>query len=406
MTLFLALAAALVLLALALVIVPLLRHAGPSGPADATLAVLADRLRELDAEYAAGTLSDDEHRHARQELERQALRAEQQAQTDDRGNLHTNWGAALATAIVLPLGVALLYAGVGQPSAITGGATVAQAPEGAHPPQDRAIAALSERLARDGSDAEGWVLLARSYFQIGRIDAALQAYRKASQLQADNPDLWVEYANTLASANQRDLSGEPQRMVERALQLDPNNLNALAFAGLAAMQRGERELAARHWRHLQAQLPEDSDDRARIGEWIARAQGQAAPVQVAAADRPPQPAGKPEIRGTVTVSAALASKIAAADTLFVFARAPSGPPMPLAAVRTRAAGWPVAFTLDDSSAMAEGLALSSQSHVNIVARVSRLGNASAQPGDIEGRIERVALGSQDVRVVLDRVVER
>jgi len=406
MTLFLALAAALVLLALALVIVPLLRHPGPSGPADATLAVLADRLRELDAERAAGTLSDDEHRHARQELERQALLSEQQAQTDDRGNLRTNWGAALVTAIVLPLGVALLYAGVGQPSAITGGATLAQTPEGAHPPQDRAIAALSERLARDGSDAEGWVLLARSYFQIGQIDAALQAYRKASQLQADNPDLWVEYANTLASANQRDLSGEPQRMVERALQLDPDNLNALAFAGLAAMQRGERELAARHWRHLQAQLPEDSDDRARIGEWIARAQGQAAPVQVADANRPPQPAGKPEIRGTVTVNAALASKIAAADTLFVFARAANGPPMPLAAVRTRAAGWPVAFTLDDSSAMAEGLALSTQSHVDIVARVSRLGNASAQPGDIEGRIERVALGSQDVRVVLDRVVER
>ena len=79
--------------------------------------------------------------------------------------------------------------------------------------------------------------------------------------------------------------------------------------------------------------------------------------------------------------------------------------MPLAAVRTRASGWPVAFTLDDSSAMAEGLTLSRHARVNIVARVSRLGNANAQPGGIEGRVEGVALGRDDVRVVLDRVVE-
>lgn len=405
---FLALAAAMVLLALALVIVPLLRHAERAAPADPALAVLADRLREIDAEHAAGTLGDAEHERARQELERQALQAREDAPAHDPASLRANWGAALATAIALPLAAALLYASVGTPAAIDGrGLQVAAAADPAHPPQDEAITALSERLARDGGDAEGWVLLARSYFQLGRTQDALNAYRKATALQADNPDLWVEYANTLATTHNRDLSGEPAQLVERALQLDPNNLNALAFAGLAALQRGERDTAVQHWRRLEAQLPEDSEDRARIGEWIARAQGQAPAAKVAtAAETSTAPAARPEIRGTVVIDGALASQVAPADTLFVFARAEDGPPMPLAAVRTRASGWPVAFTLDDSSAMAEGLALSRHPRVNIVARVSRLGNANAQPGDIEGRLEGVALGRQDVRVVLDRVVGR
>lgn len=406
MTLFVALAAAMVLLALALVLVPLLRHSSRARLDSPALTVLADRLRELDAEREAGAIDATEYARSREELERQALQANQQARMDESQNLRVNWGAALATAIALPLLAALLYAGVGQPSAITGRSGTAVAALSEHPPQDAAIDALSARLARDGNDAEGWVLLARSYFQIGRTSDALQAYRKATTLQADNPDLWVEYANTLATANGRDLSGEPQQLVERALALDPNNLNALAFAGLAALQRGDRAGAVRHWRKLEAQLPDGSNDRARIGEWIARAQGEAPATKTASAAAPTPAAAAPEIRGSVTIAGNLASQVAPTDTLFVFARAESGPPMPLAAVRTRAGGWPVAFRLDDSSAMAEGLTLSRHARVNIVARVSRLGSANAQPGDIEGRVEGVALGSQDVRVVLDRVVGR
>lgn len=404
MTLFMVLAAAMVLLALALVIVPLLRQSGRARLDDPALAVLADRLRELEAERRAGTLDEAEFAHARQELERQALQSQQQAQADEGASLRVNWGAALATAIVLPLGVAVLYTGVGEPDGISGKSRPQLAAQPDHPPQDAAITALSARLAQDGNDAEGWVLLARSYFQVGRTSDALEAYRKATTLQADNPDLWVEYANTLATTSNRQLSGEPEQLVQRALQLDPNNLNALAFAGLAALQRGEREAAVAHWRRLEAQLPEDSDDRARIGEWIARAQGELPAVRTTAA--PAAAAAVPEIRGNVVIAGALASQVAPTDTLFVFARAESGPPMPLAAMRTRAGGWPVAFQLDDSSAMAEGLALSRYQRVNIVARISRLGSASAQPGDIEGSVEGVALGSQDVRVVLDRVVGR
>jgi len=159
-------------------------------------------------------------------------------------------------------------------------------------------------------------------------------------------------------------------------------------------------------------VPDGSEDRERIAALIARAQGEPRPasatVPAQAVERPVETgaASTPSIRGTVSLDAALASQVAPTDTLFVFARATDGPPMPLAAMRTRAAGWPVAFTLDDSSAMGQGRALSQSGRVQIVARISRLGSPGAQPGDIEGTMEGVAVGASDVRVVLNRVVGR
>ncbi|QXL85415.1 c-type cytochrome biogenesis protein CcmI [Comamonas sp. NLF-1-9] len=406
---FVALAAAMVLTALLAVLFPLLRRSQRPLQRGEDLAVLADGLRELDAQLAAGDVGAAEHERARLELQRQALHAGQAAQARARSSQQANWAVALATAVVLPLLAIGVYLTVGQPGAIHPSAPAARsASTGAapHVQDDAAVAALQARLARDGGDAEGWVLLARSYYQMGRIDDALSAYGKATQLSSDNADLWVEYANTLAIAQQRDLSGEPTRMVQRALEIDPNNFNALAFAGLAAFQQNDRTAALAHWQKLKALLPADTEDARRIDSLIARARGQAPAAPLAASAQAAKQTGDATIRGTVTLDERLRSQVAAADTLFIFARASDGPPMPLAAVRTRASGWPVSFTLDDSSAMAPEMRLSRFAQVSVVARVSRLGTPAAQPGDIEGRVEQVALGSKEVRIVLDRVVER
>jgi len=65
----------------------------------------------------------------------------------------------------------------------------------------------------------------------------------------------------------------------------------------------------------------------------------------------------------------------------------------------------VSFKLDDSSSMAPGMRLSRFPKVTLVARVSKSGSATPQPGDIEGRVDNVATGSNGVRIVLDRVIE-
>ena len=148
-------------------------------------------------------------------------------------------------------------------------------------------------------------------------------------------------------------------------------------------------------------LPADSDDRRRIGALIAQADAKAAP------DTPQPPAaGGASISGQVVLDGALSGKVAPTDTLFVYAKAIDGPPMPLAAIRARAGDLPLSFTLDDGSAMAQGMALSKFARVKVVARISRLGSPQSQPGDIEGVVADVAVGSGDVRVVMDHVVGR
>jgi cytochrome c-type biogenesis protein CcmH len=135
------------------------------------------------------------------------------------------------------------------------------------------------------------------------------------------------------------------------------------------------------------------------------AQGSGPPTAGGAASRPGAPASAgATISGTVTVKPDLQARLAAGDTLFVFARAPEGPRMPIAAMRTSAKEFPFAFKLDDSLAMAGGPPLSSATSVVIEARVSKSGEARAQTGDLSGRSAVVTPGASGVSVVIDTVV--
>lgn len=395
--LFVLVAATLVLVASAVVILPLTRAApAPEGEKGGErLAVLAHGMRELDAELEAGTLDRGEYEEAKRELERQALEADATPRNRAVRGGRSGWVAALVAGIALPLLAVVLYVALGQPAALSGRVNaVAHAGDGSDSAELAAMTRmLARRLKQSGGDAQGWLLLARSYRSIGRLQDAVSAYRKVAALTPDNADLLVEYANTLSVSRSRNLAGEPSQLIERALKIDPDNLNALALAGAAALQAGKRADAVRDWTHLKSLIPADSPDRLRVEALIARAQGKRPPAVPGAA-----------IHGTVTMSDALAGKISPADTLFIFARAPDGPPMPLAVVRRPAAGFPAKFTLDDSRAMAPGLHLSQFPSVSIVARISRNGSANVQPGDLEGRIDGVSVGSGNVRVVIDHMV--
>ena len=250
---------------------------------------------------------------------------------------------------------------------------------------------LAERLKKEPNDLEGWTLLGRSLAATRQFDKAEQAYGYALKLAPDNLDIQALYAQSLAEANAGDLRGKPAVIIAEILQKDPRHPSALWLAGLAAAQNGDTAQAVANWEKLKAQFPADSESAKQLGQYIGEVRGQsaqrgaeAAPAQEAAA------AGQKSIRVSVTLADSLKHKAAADDTVFIFARAAAGPPMPLAIVRKQVRDLPLDVTLDDSMAMTPAMKLSSFETLVIGARISKTGNAMPSPGDLQGMTEPTA----------------
>ncbi len=400
--------------ALLFVLPPLLRP-GPKAQwvsrGAVNVSVYRDQLRELDADLQAGTLSRDRHEEARREIEHRLLEDTREtegepARVPPRGRL-----TAVIFGLAVPLIAVGLYLAVGNPGAL--------APEGAaeggppHSLDERQVEAMVERLAArlqaNPEDAEGWIMLARSYNALGRFQEAATAYASASARMPGNAQLLVDYADTLAMAQGRRLLGKPEILIQQALKIDPNNLKALALAGTAAFEKKNYAGAVAQWEKMLRLVPPDSDILRSVQSSIAEAQSLGKDAGVApraAVANPPRAAGGAGARvsGVVMLAPALASRIAPTDTVFIFARAVGGSRMPLAVIRKQAADLPVKYVLDDTMAMAPGMKLSSFKEVIIGARVSKTANATALSGDLEGLSAPVKVGSADIAVVIDNIV--
>jgi len=413
MTTFLIIAALLTAVALAAVLLPLLRKprtdADAAEATDLSLRVLREQLGELESECREGTLDPAQYEKECAEIERRALedgKAPVAAPTDHR----RTWLAAVTAAAVCGAAIGL-YALLGTPAAFQPTAAAGHAGQNAHavsPQQIEAmVAKLAERLQANPADGEGWLMLARSYNALGRFPEASAAYGRAFSILPPDAQHLSDYADTLAMAQGRRLAGEPEKIIARALAADPRNIKALALSGSAAFERQDYARAIGEWRKVLEIVPADSTIAARIGNSIADAEqraGGSAPSVATATQPAAAKAPGLGLAGIVALDSTLRSQVADGDTVFVFARAAEGPRMPVAIKRMTVRELPARFVLDDSMSMAGGPKLSEQKQVIVGARVSRSGNATPQSGDLEGQAGPVAPGSSEVRVTISRAV--
>ena len=371
--------AALALVALAAVVRPLVsrRAGGAVSRNDANLAVYRDQLRELEADLAAGTLAQADYDSSRRELEARLLQDVSSKEAEKAPHKKT---AAIVAGVAIPLCAAAIYFTVGSPAAIV------PAPE--H--MQAMVARLAAHLRENPDDASGWKLLGRSHAALGRFPEAVEAYARAAERLPRDAQLLADFADALGMARGQSLRGEPEKLVLRALEIDPENLKALALAGTAAFDRRDFGAAAAFWQRMLPLVGAESEDARAVKENVAEA------LKLAGNTR--------SLRGKIEVSRKLAQRLQPDDMVFVFARAEKGPPMPLAAMKLRARDLPLEFSLDDSMAMAPEMALSNYPRIVVTARVSRSGQAAAQPGDLQGSSRPVANDAQAVRVVIDTVV--
>ena len=379
-------AAALAVASLALLLRPLLARKTPAAPArsEVNVSIYRDQLRELDADLAAGTLARADYERARAELEARLLEDVQSEETS--GTQRGGRRAPILLAIMVPLLAAGVYFAVGKPAALQGDPQAVSAAQ-----VEAMVGRLAARMRENPEDVEGWKMLGRSYSVLGRFAEAADAYAKAAVREPRDAQLLADFADALAMARGQSLEGEPEKLVLRALEIDPNNLKALALAGTAAFGRNDFAGAAAYWERMLPHVPPNSEDARTIRENVAEARkltGTASAV----------------LKGTVSISPALKAKASPDDVVFVFARAVEGPPMPLAVARTRVRDLPYEFRLDDSMAMTPQAKLSAFPRVVVGARVSKSGNAAAQPGDLQGASAPVANNASAVDVVIDSTV--
>jgi len=388
MILFWVLSTLLAALALWFVVRPLLaRNAhGRVSRDGVNLAIHRDQLRELEADLRVGTLDAEQYERARRELEARLL--------EDLGSSAEAAPApgpvralVVGIALLVPLGAFAIYFAVGTPAALVpGNMTAGSAPHTADMKQlEVAVERLAERLKENPEDTEGWIMLARSYRLFGRFEDSAKAYAQAAARQPRDAQLLADYADVLAMAQDRSLQGEPEKLVVRALEIDPRNLKALALAGTAAFDRKDYARAVELWGRMLPLMAAESEDARSVQASIAEARalgsvGIQQPVPAAAA----APTPKAVVSGTVVLASELAGKVAPQDTVFIFARAADGPRMPLAILRRQVRDLPVAFALDDTMAMTPEMTLSKFPRVVIGARISKSGSATPQPGDLEG----------------------
>lgn len=393
MALFFLFAALMIGVALAFVVVPLLRHAR-SAPASA---LSARRLRALDEALAAGIIDADEYA-----AKLAALGDATDAAAKPQRPSRTTFAALLAVALLLPASALLLYRLVGAPQALDpANLTASTPPHGDRGPQmEQAIATLVQRLKDHPEDVEGWALLGRAYQAMNRPADALDALKHAHELAPDNTALTVEYAQALAvSAPDHRIEGESRSLLEGVVKAEAQNQRALWLLGISDYQAGRYDAAIARWNALLPLLPADSDVvqsvKKQIADAAARRDGKAPPEPLAAADgdndtaqsaaasQGDAAAAAPRLTVKVALDPKLKDRLDPNATLFVFARAASGPPMPLAIQRLKASQLPITVTLDDSMGMLPTMKLSMFPQIVVGARVSKSGNAMPQSGDLQ-----------------------
>lgn len=393
MAAFWILSALLAAAALAIVLRPfLLKPRGAPSRAELNRTVYRDQLRELEADLRAGTLAQADYERSRAEIERRVLEdVGRDAGPAAAAPAGRRTALTLAAAIpVLALGV---YLAVGNPDGL---APRQRQAEIGMPEIEAMVEKLADRLKQNPDDLEGWKMLGKSYSVIGKFGAASKAYAEAARRAPRDPQVLADLADAIAMSRGQSMKGEPEELVLRALQFDPKNLKALALAGTAAYDRQDFVAAAKFWERMLPLVPAGSEEATAIAQNVEEARTLA---------RHKPAASQGGLKGTVTLSPELAAKVSPNDTLFIFARAAEGPPMPLAVQRRKAGDLPVAFALDDSMAMA-GRKLSAVPRVIVGARISRSGNATPQPGDLQGLSGIVANTTEGVRLVIDTEVAK
>jgi len=358
----------LLLVALSFLLIPVLRGRRAQQEEDRTalnVALYQERVAELQAQGEAGVLDADALARGKDEAARELLADTDNAEPSRSARL----GKALPilAAFLVPAMAAGLYLHFGASDKVALTQEFAQAPQSL----DEMTSRLERAVAAQPDNAEGLYFLGRAYMAQERPADAAKAFERAAAVAGRAPELLGQWAQALYFANDKQWSQHVQALTDEALKADPKEVTSLGLLGIAAFEGERYQDAIDYWNRLLAQLPEGDSSREALLGGIGKAREKLAAGEGKAGA--PQATAGAKLTVRVELAAALKDKVKPDDTVFIFARASSGPPMPLAAKRVTVAQLPVEVELSDSDAMMPNMKLSSFPEVQLMARISRAG---------------------------------
>ena len=389
------------------------------------IAITKERLNELKLEFEQSTISEEEYEQTREELEQALLNDVEQPSSENAMQSNSesyNRLTRIGLIFSVPVFAISLYAYLGQPELIDGAIKQAAAPSevaghatskgpGKLGTLEEMIEKLASRLKEQPNNAEGWFMLGRSYMSLKRYKEAVNALEKTNQLIPNNPVVMLRYADALTMLKGGQISGKPFELIKKAVELKPDDPTGLWLLGMGYEEQGNYSKAISYWNLLLGVLT-DEKSKNEVNSLISRAKIKAG-IDVAENTLEDSSVKKsvPEkyitstIKVNVSLDKNLLRNVSANDTIFIFARALKGPPMPLAVVRKQVKDLPLSVELDDSMAMMPTMKLSNFEKVQVVARISKSGSAKAQRGDIQSEVEVASAGQKEkVELIINQLL--
>ncbi len=427
MTIFWVIAAIITIIVLLMLVLPMLRgNQHTDNTQDRTalnIQLIRDRLLEVERDYTEQRLSSAQYKNIKQELQLALAKDLQSAPNQDFVQQPTDQGRWMAWVVMLfvPILAVSLYWNYGDFRGFDlPEITQTQANQSEQQPSaesiEKMVDALAARLKQNPDDQQGWFMLGRSYMVMGRYAEAGDAYEQLLKLIGDDANVLLQYTQARVMSNGGQWNSSSIDTLQKAAKLEPENPVALSLSGLLAAQQGQADTAVGLWRKAQQAMQPNSEEYNELDKMIASINNNGAsktdntpPVQTTeSAKIPPQTnttASASAIEVKVSLAPELLAKTSSEQTIFIFAQALSGPPMPIAVARKKVSELPVVVTLDDSMAMMPTRKLSSFEQVRIAARISQSGSAMPSAGDLEGKVEPVDIAkTKSVSVVIDQVL--
>ncbi|MEM7304579.1 MAG: c-type cytochrome biogenesis protein CcmI [Pseudomonadota bacterium] len=402
----------LILLGLAFVILPMLSsHKTDHAPSRTSLnrSIYQAKVAELDADMESGLLDENEYQNSLHDLQQTLL---EDANVQDSTPVYSGKSivSVSVVSVLLPLVSIGLYQQIStnlSPDQIAEHQTTLSQAQSIQ----ASIIGLEEKLKQNPSDFDGWVMLGQSYFVMGDFDAAKQAYLRASELASNaDPNVLVQIAEASAYSNSEQFGAYEKDLLARALQIDPDNERALWYAGFADYTNLDFAGAVEYWQQLVNQVPADRPDvKASLTQFLNDAKQKAGLSELSDSELNESVVDNARvINVSVNIDSGISAKAQPADILFIYARAHNGPKMPLSLARLTVADLPVNVTLSKEKAMMPNLDIDTFDQVEVLARVSKSGQAISQPGDLISQpviVDFSGSHSAEVDLIIGSVIE-